>query len=125
LIIGRQYIEDRGLGQAYARGRDWFRTAANQRYANLQNALAKLYDAKQDYTQAVELYRKAAEQGLAKAQFNLGYCYARGLGDNQDYAKALEWYLKAAEQGYAGAQYNLGDCYAKGLGVNQDYAQAV
>ncbi|HEM9355462.1 TPA: sel1 repeat family protein, partial [Streptococcus agalactiae] len=35
---------------------------------------------RQDYTQAVQWYRKAAEQGLADAQYNLGMMYANGQG---------------------------------------------
>lgn len=33
----------------------------------------------QDYGKAVEWYTKAAEQGYAEAQSNLGYCYDFGL----------------------------------------------
>jgi uncharacterized protein len=33
-----------------------------------------------DQVEAVKWYRKAAEQNLAKAQYNLGVCYARGDG---------------------------------------------
>jgi TPR repeat protein len=34
----------------------------------------------QDYTEATKWYRKAAEQGDAKAQYNLGYMYNDGCG---------------------------------------------
>ncbi|MCX8500810.1 MAG: hypothetical protein ORO03_03835 [Alphaproteobacteria bacterium] len=34
----------------------------------------------QDYAQAVSWYRKAAEQGHANAQFNLGIMYGKGQG---------------------------------------------
>ena len=47
---------------------------------------------------AAECYLKAAEQGYAKAQFNLGMMYRRGEGVEQSDVKAVEWYLKAAEQ---------------------------
>ncbi|WP_304666925.1 tetratricopeptide repeat protein, partial [Neisseria bergeri] len=63
---------------------------------------------RQDYAQAVQWYRKAAEQGYAGAQVNLGLMYEQGQGVRQDYAQAVQWYRKAAEQGYAGAQVNLG-----------------
>ena len=33
-----------------------------------------------DYEKAVEYYRKTAEQGLARAQLKLGYCYENGQG---------------------------------------------
>ena len=48
---------------------------------------------------AVKWSRKAAEQGLATAQANLGEMYERGLGVAQDDKKAVEWLTKAAEQG--------------------------
>jgi TPR repeat protein len=53
--------------------------------------------------------RKAAEQGHAGAQFNLGLnvCLG-GEGVPEDDAEAVKWYRKAAEQGLAGAQFNLG-----------------
>ena len=53
-------------------------------------------------------YRKAAEQGDASAQYNLGVMYENGHGVEQDDEQAVFWYRKAAEQGYADAQYNLG-----------------
>ena len=47
---------------------------------------------------------KAAEQGDAKAQFNLGFIYSNGKGVPKDYAEAVKWTRKAAEQGHAEAQ---------------------
>jgi TPR repeat protein len=78
----------------------------------------------QDSAQVLDWYRKAAEQGHAGAQFNLGLIYARGLGVKQDDAQAVYWYRKAAEQGHAGAQLNLGLMYEFGLAVEKDYAQS-
>ena len=60
-----------------------------------------------DYA-AVKWYRKAAEQGDAYAQGQLGWMYDSGQGIAQDYAEAVKWYHKAAEQGNAFAQRNLG-----------------
>ncbi len=68
--------------------------------------------------------RKAAEQGMAEAQYNLGIAYDNGQGIPQDYAEAMKWFRKAAEQGYAKAQYNLGVIYGYGQGVPQDDAHA-
>ena len=67
---------------------------------------------------------QAAEQGNAKAQYNLGVMYDKGLGVRQDYAQAVQWYRRAAEQGHAQAQVLLGVMYENGQGVRQDYAQA-
>lgn len=79
---------------------------------------------RQDYTTAVTWYRKAAEQGLAPAQSNLGLAYTFGHGVRQDYSAAATWYRDAAEQGHPKAQNNLGDMYRTGQGVPQDYTQA-
>ena len=88
-----------------------------------QNGLEH-YD-KKNYTEAVKWYRKAAEQGLATAQCNLGICYRNGDGVTQDYYEAVKWYRKAAEQGLARAQNNLGLCYEYGDGVTKDSTEAV
>ena len=61
----------------------------------------------QDYAEAVKWYRKAAEQGIAEAQYNLGVMYANGEGVPRDQAKAVEWLQKAAKQGLAKAQEAL------------------
>jgi len=71
-----------------------------------------------DLQQALEWYRKAAEQGHAAAQFNLGMMYAQGRGVPRDDAEALNWIRQAAEGGDAGAQHNLGGrCHRASLRV--------
>ena len=82
-------------------------------------------DQNSDYSEAVSWYRKAAEQGYAKAQFNLGVMYENGEGVAQDYFEAINWYRKAAEQGNAYAQCNLGYMYENGIGVSHDYSEAL
>ncbi len=69
--------------------------------------------------------RKAAEQGDAVAQCNLGFCYAEGLGVAKDEEEALQWFRMAAEQGDGVAQNNLGFCYANGQGVPKDEEEAL
>ena len=77
-----------------------------------------------NYPEAMRWWRKAAEQGLAEAQFNLGHRYREGRGVKQDDREAVRWYRKAAEQGYANAQALLGVMYVIGQGATQDYVQA-
>ena len=64
--------------------------------------------------------RKAADQGLADAQENVGSLYAKGLGVSKNYAEAMAWYRKAADQGNADAQNDVGGLYEGGLGVEPD-----
>ena len=64
-------------------------------------------------------HKKAAEQGLAWAQEQLGNMYFDGEGADQDYAEAAKWLRKAAEQGHTEAQLLLGDMYRLGHGVDR------
>jgi len=80
---------------------------------------------REEYENAVRYFRKAAEQGHAPAQNNLGVCYENGKGVEKDVYEAVKWYRKAAEQRYVLAQYNLGVCYANGAGVEKDMDEAV
>ena len=82
-------------------------------YANGQGVV-------KDYVEAVKWYRKAADQGYAAAQFNLGVTYSDGRGVVKNEVEAVKWYRKAADQGNAKAQTNLGYMYANGRGVVKD-----
>ncbi|HEY3827264.1 MAG TPA: tetratricopeptide repeat protein, partial [Bryobacteraceae bacterium] len=62
----------------------------------------------QDYVEAANWFRKAAEGGFAEAQYRLAQMMAIGQGIRQDNTEAANWYRKAAEQGVVGAQFNLG-----------------
>ena len=55
-------------------------------------------------TKSIALLTKAAEQGDAKAQYQLGIIYSNSQGVIQDPKQAALWYQKAAEQGYNKAQ---------------------
>jgi uncharacterized protein len=73
---------------------------------------------------ALKWFERAARQGLAEAQFNLGNMYAYGLADPPDDADpnrlAAQWYFEAARQGHADAQYSLGIMFLTGTGVMQN-----
>lgn len=65
-------------------------------------------------------YKKAAEQGNWKAQYNLGVCYYKRYDmiffDHEEEItdESLKWFSKAAEQGHAKAQCILGYVYYYG-----------
>ena len=54
---------------------------------------------RQDYAEAFRWYRKAAEQGNIKAQFNLGAMYANGHGVRRNFHLSKEWFSKACDGG--------------------------
>ena len=84
---------------------------------------ASSLNTKEDRQYAVEC-RKAAAQGDADAQYELGLCYGVGCGVPEDEVEAAKWYRKAAEQGHAEAQSDLGFCYLIGSGVPEDAVMA-
>lgn len=79
----------------------------------------------EDNKSYIERITKAADQGDAEAQTNLGVCYENGEGIEKNDKKAIEWYQKAANQGYAKAQFYLGLNYEYGIGVEQNKKTAV
>lgn len=68
----------------------------------------------ENFGEAVEWYKKAAENGLDAAQWRLGEMYARGLGVAKDINKAIELRTKAAEQGNTMFQFMMSVMYATG-----------
>ncbi len=103
---------------------------ADQGHSGAQVLLGEMYligmGTPQDDQRALEWFRKAAAQGEAIAQNNLGVMYQGGRAAlPPDDRQAVEWYRKAAAQGYAPAQYNLGNMLLNGNGVPQDDAQAI
>jgi len=69
----------------------------------------------------VKWFRLAAEQGLARAQTNLGVMYLKGRGVPKNDETAVKWFRLAAGQGDARAQTGLGAIYAIAL---KDYVYA-
>ena len=71
-----------------------------------------------------EQKKSLAEQGVAKAQYDLALCYFSAKGVEEDEYKALEWCKKAAEQGLVDAQYKLAHWYRQGIGTAEDFQKA-
>ncbi|BBL59914.1 caspase family protein [Methylomonas koyamae] len=61
-----------------------------------QTYLGEFYERVADYANAAIWYRKAAEQDYPRAQANLGFLLAKGLGVAKDPAASDEWYRKAS-----------------------------
>ena len=68
--------------------------------------------------------KKAAEQGYADAERDLGNCYRSGDGIEKQAEKAVYWYERAAKQGDAEAQFYLALVYLEGEGVEQNEKKA-
>ena len=73
-----------------------------------------------DYSEAMDWYRRAADQGHPEAQYKLARMYL----NDKDVKKAEEWYLKAAVQGYRPAQYDIAYKYLHGSELPKDVNKA-
>ena len=63
--------------------------------------------ASENDAEAFKWYRKAAEQGYADSQNNLGLRYAQGEGVPENSIKAYVWWSMAKTQGQESAKGNL------------------
>ena len=75
--------------------------------------------------EALRWFHKAADEGDAQAQLNLGFVYMNGHGVAQSDKEAARWWLKSAEQGNSMAQNNVGLMFSSGRGVPKDISEAV
>jgi TPR repeat protein len=66
-----------------------------------------------DYGRIVDLYKRAAAQGHAKASFELAQMYEKGVGVQKDINRAIQLYTVAAKAGYADAMGKLGAAYVE------------
>ena len=71
-------------------------------------------------------FQAAAAAGDPDAQFNLGVCYADGIGVVAAPQTAVQWWTKAAEREHAEALHALSQCFRSGRGVGApDEARAL
>ncbi len=97
--------------------------------AEAQFALGVMYDlgveVPKNYAESGKWYLKAANQGLAEAEFKLGVRYFEyGKQAKENYRTAFGWFFKAANQGIAEAQFNAGLMYQLGRGVMTNRVEA-
>ncbi|KAI9263597.1 hypothetical protein EDC94DRAFT_634704 [Helicostylum pulchrum] len=87
----------------------YYTIAARQGNADACFALSAWYLGEGEDSQEKAFYwaRVAAQKGLAKAQFAMGYFAEVGIGRSQNIKDAMAWYQKAAAQGDLQAQKRI------------------
>lgn len=94
-----------------------------QYWAGLRYFLAK--GLPKDDDAAFCLCSAAAEQGHARAQAFVAYCYGNGISVSSQLRLSARWYRQSAEQGYAPAQFSLGNYYLAGSGAKKNIKRAL
>ena len=80
---------------------------AEQCDTQAQYELALSYRREGKYDEAVSWFKRAAENGYVKAQFELGMLYKKDNEISKNLDQAVYWFRKAADQGIAKAHYEL------------------
>ena len=93
--LGFIYTDGVGVPQDDAEAARWWRLAAAQGHVGAQNNLDNLINMHRTGL-GVPQYRLAAEQGVARAQYDLGRMYLTGEGVPRDYVEAHMWLNLAA-----------------------------
>ena len=121
--LGIMHYKGQGISKDYKKAEYWFKKAAEQGDATAQCNLGIMYYKgevnSEEYEKAIQppitmedldllveitskhrkkaahRFKKAAEQGDATAQCNLGIMYAKGQGVSKDYKKAKYWFKEA------------------------------
>jgi TPR repeat protein len=102
----------------------WLRKAAASGNPLYQMKLADLYYAANELASAARWMRGPARQGVAHAQWLLGFLYESGDGVHRDYPQALQWLRRADAQGNTDAADWLSIMYRAGKGVPADLSAA-
>lgn len=77
-----------------------------------------------DSIEAYQWFMKAAEEGYAVAESNIGVCYYEGIGVDVNLSEAFKWTMKAAKHGFRSAQHNVGLNYLLGQGIEKNPEEA-
>lgn len=127
--------DDRFQAGVAAEARGHFATAlrawlplAEEGIPEAQNNVGHMYErgmgVAQNYSVAMQWYRRAAEAGLAEAQLNIGLLYYYGYGVATNQREAVSWFRQAAENELPEAEYMLALSLEQGTGINLDYREA-
>ena len=76
---------------------------------------------RKDMEHSVPILKRAAEAGIAEAQYNYGVYVLEILLDPKT---ANEWFLKSAEQGFINAQFKIAYSYLQGRGIDRNLDKA-
>lgn len=89
-----------------------------------QLAAASAASREGDHAAALAIWGPLARDGVARAQSNVGACFAEGLGVERDLALAVRWLSLAAEAGDPIGQRNLATLHFRGDGMARNDGRA-
>ena len=137
LTLGQFSARGTGVPQDRTLAHHYVKEAADKGNLAAWTALQLFFGpAAEDLNKAIDLYRdnkaadaapyfrRAADQGNIRAQFQVGWMLDKGEGMPSDPANAVVWYRKAADQGDGEAAAALGQLFENGKGLAENYISA-
>lgn len=127
--LGLLYLTGNGVHRDPDAATHWFQVASeagdHHADADFGNLILTGASASEDDKQALkDRFERAAERGDLVGAFNLGVCFAEGVGGTSDSREAARWMQKAAD-GIVNAQFWYGRMLLEGRGVQADPTQAL
>lgn len=77
-----------------------------------------------DFLLTIDLFLRAADNGIVEAYLNLGQIYYDGKYVTRDDCKSAQWFTAAALRGDSRGEYRLGLMYLDGTGVDKNIDRA-
>ncbi len=133
LRLGNMFVTGDGVSRDYHKALAYFQRAGKMGDERLERDVAELSvqlyvmlgEGAASNTEALEWFKKAAENGNGDAQLAIARAYMNGDGVEASESAAREWFEKAAENGMTDAYNQLAYMYTNGIGAEQDYAKAM
>ncbi len=91
----------------YEEAKNCYQIAAQKGIADGMGLLGFLNLTKQNYSDAILWFKKAADKGNKEAMYQIGLLYQEGFGLNADEEEAKKWFRKAADKGHEEAKAKL------------------
>ncbi|KIM34565.1 hypothetical protein M408DRAFT_33796, partial [Serendipita vermifera MAFF 305830] len=101
----------------------WLRRAAECAVADMERT-KEAHPEGGEGSVEVERDRKAVQNELVLAVYEVGQCFFHGWGVETDKKMAVSYFQVAARLGDMDAQLELGFCYAKGKGCKKDLKES-
>lgn len=121
-VLGALYLKGLGVKMNIQLSIENYKMAAALGLGEAMNQIGRIYlldDSEAAHKQAFYWFNEAAKKEDDSGMYNVGDCYANGIGVKIDMEKAAEWYRKAAEAGHVAAMCQLGDYYQEVLVDNK------
>ena len=115
--LGLMYATGDGVEKNEALALTWFTRASENNFAkrvNVQRVIKPTVT-----SQKVIFAKRAAAQGNARAQYDLGMMYLNGDGVRKNEQLAFTYFHKAARKNHVEAKFYMGLSFAQGKGVRK------